>query len=414
MAVAEAGLPSDDLTRDVHIVATISVAHFFSHFYQFALPQLFPFIQAEYGVGFAKLGLLVTVFYACSGLAQTAAGFLVDRIGPPRVLAAGLGLLAASMALVALVPAFWMMLPAAALAGLGNSVFHPADYSIMSHRVAPSRVGKAFAVHAVCGTLGYAAAPVAMIGLARAMSWHSALLIGALAGGLALLLVLARQKLLIGDGAPAATRHAAATAPRGRALEALRQPAVLICFSFFLLMAVPSVGMSGFLATTLERLFATPLAASAEAFTAYLAGSALGVLAGGILADRMRRHERTVMASVTCSAAIFLAVGWLGFSPLSLGIALAAAGFSSGLSTPSRDMLVRSAAAASASGTGKVFGFAYSGFDLGSALAPPLLGLLLDHGLTRWVLPAIALSLLLVILSAVNLTARRVPEAARA
>jgi len=413
MAVAEAGLPSDDLTRDVHIVATISLAHFFSHFYQFALPQLFPFIQAEYGVGFAKLGLLVTVFYACSGLAQTAAGFLVDRIGPPRVLAAGLGLLAASMALVALVPAFWMMLPAAALAGLGNSVFHPADYSIMSHRVAPRRVGKAFAVHAVCGTLGYAAAPVAMIGLARAFSWHAALLIGALAGGIALLFVIARQKLLVGESTTAA-RHATAPAPRGSAIEALRQPAVLICFSFFLLMAVPSVGMSGFLATTLERLFATPLAATAEALTAYLAGSALGVLAGGILADRMRRHERTVMASVTCSAAIFLAVGWLGLAPLALGIALAAAGFSSGLSTPSRDMLVRSAAAASASGTGKVFGFAYSGFDLGSALAPPLLGLLLDRGLTGWVLPAIALSLLLVILSAVNLTARRMPEAARA
>src|SRR5690348_3971379 len=117
MAVAEARLQSDELTRDVHIVGTISFAHFFSHFFQFALPQLFPFIQAEYGVSFAELGLLVTVFYACSGLAQTAAGFLVDRIGPPRVLAGGLGLLAGSMALVALVPAFWMMLPATALAG---------------------------------------------------------------------------------------------------------------------------------------------------------------------------------------------------------------------------------------------------------------------------------------------------------
>ncbi len=403
MALAGAELRSGEVARDAHIVGTISLAHFFSHFYQYSLPLLFPLIHDEYGVTFAQLGLLGTIFYGTSGLAQTAAGFLVDRIGPQRILAGGLGLLAASIALVALVPEFWMMFPAAAFAGLGNSVFHPADYSIMSHRVAPSRIGKAFAVHAVSGTLGYAAAPIAMVSLAQLTSWHTALLIGALAGGLAFLVVLARQGLLRGDAGSRIAARPAAEA-RGSAIAALRQPAVLMCFSFFFLMAVPSVGMSGFLATTLQRLFATPLTTTAAALTAYLIGGAVGVLVGGVLADRMRRHERIVMTSVSCSAALFLLVGFGGFAPLALGIALACAGFSSGLATPSRDMLVRSAAAASA--TGKVFGFAYSGFDLGSALAPPCLGLLIDRGLTQWLMPAIAASLLLVILSALKLTAR--------
>src|SRR5215471_1486598 len=118
MAPAQPARVEEDLGRDVHIVGTISLAHFFSHFYQFSLPVLFPLIRADYGASYAELGLLVTFFYGASGLAQTVSGFLVDRIGPARILAGGLGLLAASMAMVALVPAFWMMLPAAALAGL--------------------------------------------------------------------------------------------------------------------------------------------------------------------------------------------------------------------------------------------------------------------------------------------------------
>jgi len=165
MTIAEADLRRFALARDVQIVGTISFAHFFSHFYQFSLPLLFPAMEAEYQLGFARIGLVVTIFYTASGFAQTGAGFLVDRVGPARVLASGLALLAAGVALIALAPGFWAMLPAAALAGLGNSVFHPADYSIMSHRVEARRLGKAFAVHNLGGTLGYAAAPLVMLAL---------------------------------------------------------------------------------------------------------------------------------------------------------------------------------------------------------------------------------------------------------
>ncbi len=393
-----------DLRRDVAIVGTISAAHFCSHFYQFTIPLLFPRIQAEYGVGFTELGLIVTVFYAASGLAQTAAGFLVDHVGPARVLAVGLGLLAASMALVALVPSFWLIYPAAALAGLGNSVFHPADYSIMSRRIEKSRVGRAFAVHALSGTLGYAAAPAVMVGLASILPWRSAVLFAALGGGLVFLLVVAKQRLLAGS--ESAPPLPIATGPAPSAFAALRHPAVLVCFSFFFLMAVPTVGLSGFATTALGRLYDTPIAAVAAALTINLFGSAIGVMLGGILADRSNHHERIVAAAVFLSATIYLAVGVAGFGAPALAIALGAAGFSSGLATPSRDMLVRSAAATSAT-TGKIFGFAYSGFDLGSAAAPPLLGFLLDHGHAAWIMPVMTLSLMLVIRSALGLKMRK-------
>src|SRR5216684_176519 len=321
-----------DLGRDVAIVGTISAAHFCSHFYQFTLPLLFPRIQQEYGIGFTELGLIVTVFYASSGFAQTAAGFLVDHVGPARVLAAGLGLLAASMALVALVPSFWLIYPAAALAGLGNAVFHPADYSIMSRRVEKSRVGRAFAIHALSGTLGYAAAPAVMVGLASILPWRSAVLFAALGGGLVFLLVVAKQRLLAG---PQTTSPLPiATGPAPSPLAALRHPAVLVCFSFFFLMAVPTVGLSGFTTTALGRLYDTPIAVVAAALTINLFGSAIGVLLGGILADRFSHHERIVAASVFFAAAIYFAVGLLGFGPLMLAALLGAAGFTSGLAAP--------------------------------------------------------------------------------
>jgi FSR family fosmidomycin resistance protein-like MFS transporter len=405
MAVAELRyqVEPSDLGRDVAIVATVSAAHFCSHFYQFTLPLLFPRIAQEYGVGFTELGLVVTVFYASSGFAQTAAGFLVDHVGPARVLAAGLGLLAASMALVALVPSFWLIYPAAALAGLGNSVFHPADYSIMSRRVEKSRVGRAFAVHALSGTLGYAAAPAVMVGLASVLPWRSAVLLAALGGGLVFLLVLAKQRLLAGPQIGHAP--AAVTGPAPSPLAALRHPAVLVCFSFFFLMAVPTVGLSGFATTALGRLFDTPTAVVAAALTVNLVGSAMGVMLGGVLADHTGHHERIVAAAVFISAVVYLAVGMAGLGALALALVLGIAGFSSGLAAPSRDMLVRSAAATSAT-TGKVFGFAYSGFDLGSAAAPPLLGFLLDHDHAVWVMPTMALALVLVILSALGLKVR--------
>ena len=206
---------------------------------------------------------MVTVFYASSGFAQTAAGFLVDHVGPARVLAAGLGLLAASMALVALVPSFWMIYPAAALAGLGNSVFHPADYSIMSHRVEKSRVGRAFAVHALSGTLGYAAAPAVMVGLATVLPWRHAILFAALGGFLVFLLVVAKQRLLAGP-------------PRTRARRRSRRPGTLSAcraaspgspglLQLLLLMATPTVGLSGFATTALGRLLSTPIAVVAAA-----------------------------------------------------------------------------------------------------------------------------------------------------
>ena len=159
-AIAAAG-------RDVRVISLVGAAHFSSHFYHLVLPPLFPVLKDAFGVSYAELGLLMTLFFGASGLAQTPAGFLVDRIGADRVLIGGVALLATAMGLCAFAPSYAALLPLAVLAGIGNSVFHPADYAILTHRVTPGRMARAYSVHTIGGTLGWAAAPLFVVGIAR-------------------------------------------------------------------------------------------------------------------------------------------------------------------------------------------------------------------------------------------------------
>ena len=147
--------------RDLPVIGLIGAAHFSSHFFQLVLPPLFPLLKDTLGVGYTELGLLMTAFFATSGLCQTPAGFLVDRVGAARVLIGGMALLSSGAVLAAFAPGYLALLPVAVVMGLGNSVFHPADYAILARRVSPARTARAFSIHTVGGTLGWAMAPVA-------------------------------------------------------------------------------------------------------------------------------------------------------------------------------------------------------------------------------------------------------------
>lgn len=365
------------------VTLPICVAHFFSHFFQFLMPPLFPLLKLAYGVSFTELGLLVTAYYGASGFAQTPAGFIVDRFGAQCVLVAGLLLLAVSFALVATAPPFLLLLPLMALAGLGNSVFHPADYSMMSALVKPRRVGRAFAFHAVSATFGYAAAPVSMLALASVMPWNRAVLVPALAAGATALYFVARRRDFSVPLRPLDVQGGGLAEVR-----ALLSAPVVACFAFFVLSALPGIGNTAFLAPALSAKFDTAIAVSATAITSLLAGTALGVLIGGWLADRTSRHTRVVVVGLLIAAALILAVTLQPVPASVLILAFGLAGVASGTTGPSRDMVIR--AAASEGRTGRVFGFVYSGYDFGSAMVPLLLGAVLDHGAAGLVTPLVA------------------------
>lgn len=395
------------LRRDVEVIGLVGGAHFFSHFFQLSLAPLFPLIRLDLDVGYAALGLAITVFYATSGVCQTPAGFLVDRIGARRVLVGGLTLLALAVGLVSLVPGYWALLPLAALAGVGNSVFHPADYAILNAGVSGRRLGQAYGVHSIGGTLGWAAAPALVLPLAALWGWRRALLVAAGLGlGAAAVLAWRRARLVDRAGLPSGAER-----PRGElpGVELFLEPAIVASFAYFALTAFAFVGVQTFMTSALVALYGAPLATATGALTAFLVATAAGVLAGGRLADRTSRHDRVATAGVSTGAALMLLVG-SGELHLPLVVAaIAAAGFAVGLTSPSRDMLVRAATPRGAAG--RVFGFVYSGLDLGSSTGPLLFGWLLDRGEPRAVFAGVATGFLLCAL-AVRVRVRAAPRLA--
>ena len=374
------------LRRDVRVIGLIGAAHFFSHFFQLVLPPLFPLLKTVFGVSYVALGLTMSVFFAASGIGQTLSGFLVDRVGAHRVLMGGMALFAGSIALAGLVPTYWMLLPVALLAGLGNSVFHPADYSILNSSVDPRRIGRGYSAHAISGNLGWAVAPPVVFALTAHFSWRVALVtVGGL--GLAMVAVLATQ-----GGAFGPVRSGARGKSAVADMRLLLTAPILSAFAYFAFIATALVGVQTFGVTGLVRVYDTPMALATAALTAFLFGGAAGILAGGMLADRTNRHDLVAVVGLVAAAMLMMLLATGSVAASLLPVVLAVAGFTQGVTGPSRDMLVRAATPPGASG--KVFGFVYSGLDLGSCLVPVAFGWLLDHGDPRMLFLAVGVLML--------------------
>ncbi len=382
--------------RDLQVIGLIGVAHASSHFFQLVVPPLFPMLRVAFDVNFTQLGAVMTVFFIASGLAQAPCGFLVDRLGARRLLLAGMTLLALSSILFGLVPVFWMMFPVAILAGLGNSVYHPADYAILTANVSPSRLGRAYSIHNLGGNLGWAAAPVFVLTVAALTNWRIALIT---AGGLGLLIVVwflsARQGLKDPPTKPASEKTT------GNALAPIISRPVMLCFLYVTMLSIAIVATNSFLPVSLRDLHGIPLTTGAATLTAFLVGGAAGMLAGGFLADWSRRHDAVVTFGLLATATLFVLMSMVPFFGAMLIIIATLAGFLLGITMPSRDMLVRRSAPEGA--IGRVFGFVYTGLDVGAALAPIVVGYLLDQGKPAGVLWFAAIALAVGVLSVVLL-----------
>jgi len=364
------------LQHDVRVIGLIGVAHGVSHYYQLAFATMLLIVREEVGLSYADVGLLAGIFYGVSGIAQTAAGFAVDRYGARPILAGGLAAVGVGLALISVAHSFVGFAAIAVVAGLGNSVFHPADFALLNSSVNQGRLGRAYSIHGLGGSLGWAAAPV-MYFLDSMFGWVGAALIGAIPGLLLSVLVLIHRNELVDHRIK--VRAAAAQHGTKPALALFMQPALLLCLVYFALIAANTVGIQQFAVPAWTNMFGVSENYAALCLIVFIMGSASGMLVGGYFADRVRRHDLVAASGLLAAAALTVPVATLAVSSALLPLLLAIAGAAGGVTNPSRDMIVRSATPPGASG--KVFGFVYSGLDIGSFLAPPVFGFLMNEGM---------------------------------
>ncbi|MFZ5551048.1 MAG: MFS transporter [Pseudomonadota bacterium] len=388
--------PAASARRDFATIGLIGLAHGCSHFFHMLLPPLIPVFRSEFGLSYSELGLLVTTFFVISGIGQALAGFLVDRTGARPVLFAALSLFVLAALAAASANGFGGLMLAASLAGLGNSPFHPVDFTILNKRVSQPRLGHAFSVHGISGNLGWALAPVFLIGLSEATgNWRMAYVGCALvAGAVLLLMVLYRDAIDDRQGEWAHEKAGAASAmPDEHPMAFLRLPSVWLCFSFFFFTTAALSAIQSFASPALQTLYGLPDTLTAFVVTGYMLCGAVGMVIGGFLVAKSAALERNI-AFAMAGAAVLLVLAGSGWLPGMAAAGLAAlAGFGTGLAGPSRDMLIKRAAPPGA--TGRVYGTVYSGLDVGFALAAPIFGALLDRGHANGIFLGAAFALVL-------------------
>ena len=391
--------PAVPLKQDAGIIALVGLAHASSHFSHLLLPLMFPVFLKEFGLSYSELGLLMTVFFVISGSGQAFVGFVVDRLGARPMLFFALTMLLLACLVASVATGYVGLICVAALAGLGNASFHPVDFTILNQRVSAPRLGYAFSVHGVTGNLGWAVAPVFLVGISALASWRWAYAAAALMYALImLLLLLQRDKLLT----TAVVRHAQATV--GHDMAFMKLPVVWWCFSFFLLSTMTLAVVQSFSVSILKALQGVSIQAATVTLTAYMLCGAAGVMVGGFVAARTRHSDRVVAVCMGAGALLMVLCATGVFGPIGTMMVLAATGFAVGIGGPSRDMMIRRATPKGA--TGRVYGLVYSGLDVGFAVAPVLFGAFMDRGWYAAVLVGAAAALALSVFAALGVGRR--------
>jgi len=387
------------LKQDATIIGLVGLAHASSHFAHLLLAPLFPVFMTEFGLSYAELGLLMTTFFVVSGLGQASAGFVVDRLGARPLLFVALGIFVLACGAASLVTGYAGLIGVAALAGLGNAIFHPVDFTILNQRVSAPRLGHAFSAHGLTGYLGWAAAPVFLVTLSSLYNWRTAYLAAAVMYvGILVWLVLQRDKL----STQVAVQHADVAAEHSMAF--MKLPVVWWCFAFFLFSTMTLAVVQSFSVSILKAMHGVSFEAATLTLTAYMLCGAVGIFVGGFVAARTGNSDRVVAISMAV-AAVLLALCGTGFlGATGTMVVLAGTGFAVGIGGPSRDMMIKNATPQGA--TGRVYGLVYSGLDTGFALSPFVFGVFMDRGWYGATLFGAAAVLLLSVVAALGVGQR--------
>jgi MFS family permease len=400
------GLPAEAASgpwsRETKVIALVAVAHFVSHVHIMLLPPLFGEVREAFGVSYIQIGLALTAFNVASALLQTPAGFLVDRIGPRAMLTGGLLLGAVAIAAAALLPGYWFFVISYAFLGVANTVYHPADYTILSATVDHRRIGKAFSIHTFAGYLGSGVTPALVLACAAVWGWRGGFLFAAgLSFAIALLVIVAGSILPRVVHKPGQQPAKGASSDGAKVgLDLLLSAPILRNLLFFFCIAMANGGIQTFTVVGMGAIHGTPFAAANVALSGFLLMSAAGVLLGGIIADRTPHHERVAAVGFACTSVMAILMAWVNMPAAILVGVMSLGGLLNGMIQPSRDMMVR--AVTPIGSFGKVFGFVSTGFNLGGMVSPLLFGWLMDRGEPRAIFMIVVGFILLALVTAIT------------
>jgi FSR family fosmidomycin resistance protein-like MFS transporter len=359
---------------EVAIVILVAAAHFWGHFYTLAIPSALPLIRAEFGASNVSMGMVMAAFALMAVTWQLPMGVFTDRHGARAFIIGGLALESLAMFSQSLAPSVIVMVGIALIAGIADSVFHPADYTMLTAKIRPSWLGRAYAVHTFSGFLGFALAPTLMTFLLSHGSWRWVLAALGLAGMATAAVLLACRGLLAGVNY--LPKRTAGATPDAGALRFLLSAPLLFMFAFYVVVTLATNGLQNFGNSALIELYNVDLVLANTAFAAFLWGTAVGVLGGGVVADRTNRFEAVVAVCYLIAAGLLCAIG---IGVLAFGAVIGAlffVGFMIGVVMPSRDLMVRTATPPGA--IGKAFGFVSSGFGVGGVIGPLVYGTFMD------------------------------------
>ena len=382
-------------SRAARTLAVISAVHLVSHYYWLAFAPMMPALRDLLNVSYTELGLAITVMNAVSAVTQAPTGFIVDRYGPRLLLFIGVLIGSAGFILVGLVPTYPMLIAGAVLIGLGNAVYHPADYSILSAEMPPARMGRAYSIHSFTGYIGFAIAPP----LVLALLWLDGVRLALIATGLiGVVLALPLLPEIPGEQRGLTQRR---SSPQVRtSSKALVTPAVIALTLMFTTLNMSTGMLQTFMMVALEQLIDMPLMLGNRALTLFLSMLVVGIIIGGFIADRLK-HQSTMAAVGLGSAAVLICVvGAVNLGVSGTMLVIGVAGLLAGIIVPSRDMLVRQASPPDA--VGRVFGIVTTGFNFGGMVAPIVGGMLVDHHAPAWIFYSSAAFMLLTVVIAVS------------
>lgn len=376
------------LAEDAKIIALVGLAHSSSHFSHLILPLMFPVFIKAFGLSYSALGFVMSVFFFISGVGQAGSGFVVDKVGARPVMFVSLLILAAGCFWTTNAQGYQDLIIVAILLGLGNCSFHPMDYTILNQRVSAKRIGYAYSAHGLTGNLGWAVAPVFMVGITQISNWQTAFFCAGL-----VFLVIAGVLIVYKESILTQPQIKLKIAETGEHTSILKLPMVWWCFSFFFFSTITLAVVQNYSVIILQSLYSVSLQSATMTLTSYMLCAAAGMLSGGFVAAKWPTQSDQVVATCMAVAALLIALcasTWL--SGLWAMVFLAATGFALGIGGPSRDIMIRNATPKGA--TGRVYGVVYSGLDAGFAVAPTLFGYFMDHTWFSGVLLCSALTLM--------------------